>query len=189
MSSSRSSFACGLAGALASNPVDVVRTRMMNQKGVALYQGTLDCILQVSHLRPYSCSDWVCRWLNWRSTKQISQMKISLLVRQCCSACCVMSSVALEGAFKVWENNSWKRAVLGRVGLTKRYYWLNSGKCRMQCFEAWPRQGTKSHNISKLLLQFWSSFQSVFFYWSLCLYGHAVIHCWSTTFYYYRYSF
>uniref|UniRef100_G3PHM5 Solute carrier family 25 member 30 n=1 Tax=Gasterosteus aculeatus aculeatus TaxID=481459 RepID=G3PHM5_GASAC len=41
-----SSFACGLAGALASNPVDVVRTRMMNQKGVALYQGTLDCILQ-----------------------------------------------------------------------------------------------------------------------------------------------
>lgn len=48
LSSSRSSFACGLAGALASNPVDVVRTRMMNQKGVALYQGTLDCILQVS---------------------------------------------------------------------------------------------------------------------------------------------
>lgn len=41
-----SSFACGLAGALASNPVDVVRTRMMNQKGGALYQGTLDCILQ-----------------------------------------------------------------------------------------------------------------------------------------------
>lgn len=40
---------CGLAGALASNPVDVVRTRMMNQRGGALYQGTLDCILQVSH--------------------------------------------------------------------------------------------------------------------------------------------
>uniref|UniRef100_A0A3Q0RT43 Solute carrier family 25 member 30 n=1 Tax=Amphilophus citrinellus TaxID=61819 RepID=A0A3Q0RT43_AMPCI len=41
-----SSFVCGLAGALASNPVDVVRTRMMNQRGGALYQGTLDCLLQ-----------------------------------------------------------------------------------------------------------------------------------------------
>uniref|UniRef100_A0A674N382 Solute carrier family 25 member 30 n=1 Tax=Takifugu rubripes TaxID=31033 RepID=A0A674N382_TAKRU len=41
-----SSFVCGLAGALASNPVDVVRTRLMNQRGGALYQGTLDCILQ-----------------------------------------------------------------------------------------------------------------------------------------------
>lgn len=45
----RSSFVCGLAGALASNPVDVVRTRMMNQRGGALYQGTLDCLLQVSN--------------------------------------------------------------------------------------------------------------------------------------------
>lgn len=44
----RSSFVCGLAGALTSNPVDVVRTRMMNQRGAALYQGTLDCLLQVS---------------------------------------------------------------------------------------------------------------------------------------------
>ncbi|CAF97648.1 unnamed protein product [Tetraodon nigroviridis] len=35
-----SSFVCGLAGALASNPVDVVRTRLMNQRGGALYQGT-----------------------------------------------------------------------------------------------------------------------------------------------------
>ena len=43
----RSSFVCGLAGALASNPVDVVRTRLMNQRGGALYQGTLDCLLQV----------------------------------------------------------------------------------------------------------------------------------------------
>uniref|UniRef100_A0A3Q3X4G6 Solute carrier family 25 member 30 n=1 Tax=Mola mola TaxID=94237 RepID=A0A3Q3X4G6_MOLML len=41
-----SHFVCGLAGALASNPVDVVRTRMMNQRGGTLYQGTLDCILQ-----------------------------------------------------------------------------------------------------------------------------------------------
>lgn len=45
----RSSFVCGLAGALASNPVDVVRTRMMNQRGGALYQGTVDCLLQVSN--------------------------------------------------------------------------------------------------------------------------------------------
>ncbi|XP_057230701.1 kidney mitochondrial carrier protein 1 [Malurus melanocephalus] len=46
-----SSFACGLAGALASNPVDVVRTRMMNQKsqqhgGHSAYKGTLDCLVQ-----------------------------------------------------------------------------------------------------------------------------------------------
>ncbi|XP_032535321.1 kidney mitochondrial carrier protein 1 isoform X3 [Chiroxiphia lanceolata] len=45
-----SSFACGLAGALASNPVDVVRTRMMNQRsqhgGHSSYKGTLDCLLQ-----------------------------------------------------------------------------------------------------------------------------------------------
>ncbi|XP_028837751.1 kidney mitochondrial carrier protein 1 [Denticeps clupeoides] len=46
-----SSFVCGLAGALASNPIDVVRTRMMNQR-VLLdgacegYKGTLDCLLQ-----------------------------------------------------------------------------------------------------------------------------------------------
>ncbi len=69
LSSPRSSFVCGLAGALASNPVDVVRTRMMNQRGGALYQGTLDCILQVSHIPECiksasytcSCSDYVCR--------------------------------------------------------------------------------------------------------------------------------
>ncbi|KAG9265895.1 brain mitochondrial carrier protein 1 isoform X1 [Astyanax mexicanus] len=44
-----SSFACGLAGALASNPVDVVRTRMMNQRvlsGNLLYKGTLDGLMQ-----------------------------------------------------------------------------------------------------------------------------------------------
>ena len=41
---------CGLAGALASNPVDVVRTRMMNQRGGAMYQGTIDCIVQVRQL-------------------------------------------------------------------------------------------------------------------------------------------
>ncbi|XP_041051242.1 brain mitochondrial carrier protein 1 [Carcharodon carcharias] len=45
-----SSFTCGLAGALASNPVDVVRTRMMNQKVLSgshvIYKGTLDGILQ-----------------------------------------------------------------------------------------------------------------------------------------------
>lgn len=44
-----SSFTCGLAGALASNPVDVVRTRMMNQRmlaGSPLYKGTLDGLMQ-----------------------------------------------------------------------------------------------------------------------------------------------
>ncbi|EPY78919.1 conserved oligomeric Golgi complex subunit 3 isoform 1 [Camelus ferus] len=47
-----SSFTCGLAGALASNPVDVVRTRMMNQRVLRDsrcpgYTGTLDCLLQL----------------------------------------------------------------------------------------------------------------------------------------------
>ncbi|XP_035250099.1 kidney mitochondrial carrier protein 1 [Anguilla anguilla] len=46
-----SSFVCGLAGALASNPVDVVRTRTMNQRALlgganAGYKGTVDCLLQ-----------------------------------------------------------------------------------------------------------------------------------------------
>ncbi|PIO25450.1 hypothetical protein AB205_0008440, partial [Aquarana catesbeiana] len=44
-----SSFTCGLAGALASNPVDVVRTRMMNQRTLCegpSYKGTMDCLLQ-----------------------------------------------------------------------------------------------------------------------------------------------
>lgn len=44
-----SSFTCGLAGALASNPVDVVRTRMMNQRvlsGGPMYKGTLDGVMQ-----------------------------------------------------------------------------------------------------------------------------------------------
>ncbi|KAK2514260.1 hypothetical protein Q9233_015051, partial [Columba guinea] len=46
-----SSFTCGLVGALASNPIDVVRTRMMNQRGQqhgghSNYKGTLDCLLQ-----------------------------------------------------------------------------------------------------------------------------------------------
>ncbi|XP_020660359.2 brain mitochondrial carrier protein 1 isoform X2 [Pogona vitticeps] len=45
-----SSFTCGLAGAIASNPVDVVRTRMMNQRaivgGVDLYRGTLDGLIK-----------------------------------------------------------------------------------------------------------------------------------------------
>ncbi|XP_060050801.1 kidney mitochondrial carrier protein 1 isoform X3 [Erinaceus europaeus] len=46
-----SSFTCGLAGAVASNPVDVVRTRMMNQRVLrdgkcSGYTGTLECLLQ-----------------------------------------------------------------------------------------------------------------------------------------------
>ncbi|XP_042709284.2 brain mitochondrial carrier protein 1 isoform X3 [Chrysemys picta bellii] len=46
-----SSFTCGLAGAIASNPVDVVRTRMMNQRAIVgsveLYKGTLDGLVKV----------------------------------------------------------------------------------------------------------------------------------------------
>ncbi|XP_048370883.1 brain mitochondrial carrier protein 1 isoform X1 [Sphaerodactylus townsendi] len=45
-----SSFTCGLAGAIASNPVDVVRTRLMNQRAlvgsVDLYKGTLDGLVK-----------------------------------------------------------------------------------------------------------------------------------------------
>ncbi|XP_029460806.1 brain mitochondrial carrier protein 1 [Rhinatrema bivittatum] len=45
-----SSFACGLAGALASNPIDVVRTRIMNQRVIAgnlnIYKGALDGLLK-----------------------------------------------------------------------------------------------------------------------------------------------
>ncbi|XP_042335480.1 brain mitochondrial carrier protein 1 isoform X3 [Sceloporus undulatus] len=45
-----SSFTCGLAGAIASNPVDVVRTRMMNQRAIVgsvdLYRGTLDGLIK-----------------------------------------------------------------------------------------------------------------------------------------------
>lgn len=45
-----SSFSCGLAGAIASNPIDVVRTRIMNQRIVVgtldLYKGTLDGLLK-----------------------------------------------------------------------------------------------------------------------------------------------
>ncbi|KAJ6661723.1 hypothetical protein lerEdw1_013245, partial [Lerista edwardsae] len=45
------SFTCGLAGALASNPIDVVRTRMMNQSTLqsgthSAYKSTIDCLLQ-----------------------------------------------------------------------------------------------------------------------------------------------
>ncbi|KAH0631023.1 hypothetical protein JD844_004486 [Phrynosoma platyrhinos] len=43
-------FTCGLAGAIASNPVDVVRTRMMNQRAIVgsvdLYRGTLDGLIK-----------------------------------------------------------------------------------------------------------------------------------------------
>lgn len=49
------SFTAGLAGALASNPIDVVKTRMMNQRKLkvvggsnlpAIYTGSLDCLIQ-----------------------------------------------------------------------------------------------------------------------------------------------
>ncbi|KPP63692.1 kidney mitochondrial carrier protein 1-like [Scleropages formosus] len=48
-----SSVVCGLAGALASNPIDVVRTRMMNQRALldgtsGGYKGTVDCLVKVA---------------------------------------------------------------------------------------------------------------------------------------------
>eukprot|EP01137_Pigoraptor_chileana_P011509 Opistho-2@62487 len=46
-----SSFTAGFAGAIASNPIDVVKTRLMNQSsaasaagGAAVYKGSLDCL-------------------------------------------------------------------------------------------------------------------------------------------------
>ncbi|KRT80539.1 mitochondrial carrier protein, partial [Oryctes borbonicus] len=50
-----SSLSAGLAGAVASTPIDVVRTRLMNQRkiklseggiGMRMYNGTLDCFIQ-----------------------------------------------------------------------------------------------------------------------------------------------
>lgn len=52
-----SSFLAGLAGAVASNPIDVVRTRLMNQRKIksavvnglkveAIYTSSVDCFLQ-----------------------------------------------------------------------------------------------------------------------------------------------
>ncbi|XP_075055832.1 kidney mitochondrial carrier protein 1 isoform X1 [Mixophyes fleayi] len=62
-----SSFTCGLAGALASNPVDVVRTRMMNQRSISdgsSYKGTLDCLLQTWKNEGFSAL-YKGFWPNW----------------------------------------------------------------------------------------------------------------------------
>ncbi|XP_038631226.1 brain mitochondrial carrier protein 1 [Scyliorhinus canicula] len=63
-----SSFTCGLAGALTSNPVDVVRTRIMNQKVVIgshiIYKGTLDGILQTWKTEGFSAL-YKGFWPNW----------------------------------------------------------------------------------------------------------------------------
>lgn len=48
------SFAAGFAGAVASTPIDVVKTRLMNQRvlkvigeeGTAIYSSSLDCLMQ-----------------------------------------------------------------------------------------------------------------------------------------------
>ncbi|XP_029792575.1 kidney mitochondrial carrier protein 1 isoform X3 [Suricata suricatta] len=50
-----SSFACGLAGALASNPVDVVRTRMMNQRVLrdGRCSGYTDSVLEAENIYDY----------------------------------------------------------------------------------------------------------------------------------------
>ena len=63
----RSSFTCGLAGALASNPVDVVRTRMMNQRVVTvgpLYRGTLDGLMITARNEGFSAL-YKGFWPNW----------------------------------------------------------------------------------------------------------------------------
>lgn len=83
---------------MASNPVDVVRTRMMNQRGVALYQGTLDCILQVSNrnLRPVQIVfKFKKHSIDFSNEDQFTRH------RQSYSFCEIMSSVALGGAFQV----------------------------------------------------------------------------------------
>lgn len=73
-----SSFTCGLAGALASNPVDVVRTRMMNQRAIVghvdLYKGTLDGILKVSIL-------WA--WFAFFIFFDVAAL-LSVLILSCC---------------------------------------------------------------------------------------------------------
>uniref|UniRef100_UPI00358DE624 brain mitochondrial carrier protein 1-like n=1 Tax=Myxine glutinosa TaxID=7769 RepID=UPI00358DE624 len=61
------SFSCGLAGAIASNPIDVVRTRMMNQRviqGSILYQSTLHCFLQTWRTEG-SLAFYKGFWPNW----------------------------------------------------------------------------------------------------------------------------
>ncbi|XP_030305122.1 brain mitochondrial carrier protein 1 isoform X1 [Calypte anna] len=63
-----SSFTCGLAGAIASNPVDVVRTRMMNQRAIVgsteLYRGTLDGLLKTWKSEGFSAL-YKGFWPNW----------------------------------------------------------------------------------------------------------------------------
>ncbi|XP_068600605.1 brain mitochondrial carrier protein 1-like [Brachionichthys hirsutus] len=62
-----SSFTCGLAGALVSNPVDVVRTRVMNQRllsGGPLYKGTLDGLRQTWTNEGFSAL-YKGFWPNW----------------------------------------------------------------------------------------------------------------------------
>uniref|UniRef100_A0A8C4NEP3 Uncharacterized protein n=1 Tax=Eptatretus burgeri TaxID=7764 RepID=A0A8C4NEP3_EPTBU len=61
------SFSCGLAGAIASNPIDVVRTRMMNQRviqGSFLYKSTLHCFLQTWRTEG-SLALYKGFWPNW----------------------------------------------------------------------------------------------------------------------------
>ncbi|XP_028322386.1 kidney mitochondrial carrier protein 1-like isoform X2 [Gouania willdenowi] len=62
-----SSFSCGLAGALASNPVDVVRTRMMNQRalsGSPAHRGTLHGVMQTWKKEGFSAL-YKGFWPNW----------------------------------------------------------------------------------------------------------------------------
>ncbi|KAG2456577.1 KMCP1 protein, partial [Polypterus senegalus] len=125
LSNVKSSFVCGLAGALTSNPIDVVRTRMMNQKAINdgttfVYKGTMDCFVQILGLphtpfqRPHETmlSQSVyglhrksherdmnhCRALPpaWRSSHHIPQIPAAFSPLSCFTTCAI--SVRLGGS-------------------------------------------------------------------------------------------
>jgi hypothetical protein len=55
--SGRCGFIAGFAGAMASNPIDVIKTRLMNQRMLKsgaskVYKGSVDCALQVGCIMP-----------------------------------------------------------------------------------------------------------------------------------------
>ncbi|XP_074917676.1 kidney mitochondrial carrier protein 1 [Chelonoidis abingdonii] len=86
-----SSFTCGLAGALASNPVDVVRTRMMNQRRFqdgthSGYKGTLDCLLQTWRYEGF--------WLYIRSAKELPDSR-SLVDNHLSTSCLTYEQLKL----------------------------------------------------------------------------------------------
>lgn len=79
-----SSFTCGLAGAIASNPVDVVRTRLMNQRAIVgsvdLYKGTLDGLVKVrSGMESFLALNGKCgRFQVWLVSSNVTNKKKSM---------------------------------------------------------------------------------------------------------------